>query len=86
MKTSLLSKLICFELASGPMVNFHKSNIRVLRIDKDTLHNFSCIMNCNIMSIPFTYLGLPIGGNPRKKQLWEPLISKIESKSGNGDI
>jgi len=38
------------------------------------------------MSIPFTYLGLPIGGNPRKKQLWEPLISKIESKSGNGDI
>jgi len=29
------------------------------------------------MKIPFKYLGLEIGGNPRKKRFWEPVVNKI---------
>jgi len=32
------------------------------------------------MGIPFKYLGLEVGGNPRKKQFWEPIINKIKAR------
>jgi len=55
--------LKCSRLVSRLRVNFHKSNFGALGIDRDMLHNFSSILNCNIMSIPITYLALPVGGN-----------------------
>jgi len=30
------------------------------------------------MGIPFTYLGLEVGGNPRKKKFWEPVLNKLK--------
>ena len=30
------------------------------------------------MSIPFVYLGIPIGANPRRGQMWDPIIKKCE--------
>nr|AER13158.1 putative retrotransposon [Phaseolus vulgaris] len=30
--------------------------------------------------VPFKYLGLEVRGNPRKKQFWEPIVSKINAK------
>jgi len=32
------------------------------------------------MRVPFKYLGLEIGGNPRKKKFWEPIIVKLSTK------
>jgi len=32
------------------------------------------------MRIPFQYLGVKVGGNPRKKQLWEPVVRKLEAR------
>lgn len=56
----------CFELASGLKVNFHKSNISGMNVDNSFLIAASDFLNCNIGSIPFCYLGLPIGANPRR--------------------
>jgi len=35
---------------------------------------------CKVGSIPFVYLGLPIGGNARRLSFWDPLISRINSR------
>jgi len=32
------------------------------------------------MRIPFQYLGVEVGGNPRKKLFWEPVVRKLEAK------
>ena len=32
------------------------------------------------MRLPFQYLGVEVGGNPRKKQFWEPVIKKLETR------
>jgi len=32
------------------------------------------------MQIPFRYLGLEIGGNPRKAQFWEPVVNRINAR------
>jgi len=39
------------------------------------------MMNCNVMSLPFTYLGLPLGGNPKKYHTWEGVTQKIRKRS-----
>jgi len=32
------------------------------------------------MEIPFKYLGMKIGGNPRTLAFWKPIIDKIKSR------
>ena len=35
-------------------------------------------MNCNLLSIPFVYLGIPIRANPRRCHMWNPILEKCE--------
>ncbi|KHN12523.1 hypothetical protein glysoja_035330, partial [Glycine soja] len=30
--------------------------------------------------MPFLYLGIPIGANPRRSELWDPIIRKCKRK------
>ena len=30
------------------------------------------------MQIPFIYLGIQVGGNPRRLQFWEPVVEKVD--------
>jgi hypothetical protein len=72
--------LILFELISGLKVNFHKSMLVGVNIDDSWLVDASLVINCKIGHVPFIYLGLPIGGNPRRRSLWAPMIEKIRKK------
>jgi hypothetical protein len=38
---------------------------------------------CKIGSVPFTYLGLPVGANPRLEMTWHPLIQLLTSRLGS---
>jgi len=38
------------------------------------------VMNCRRGSIPFVYLGLPIGGDLRKLSFWKPVVDRIEAR------
>ena len=55
-----------FELASGLKVNFHKSKIAGLKVDRSNLELYAKTLNCDVMQIPFIYLGMQVGGNPRR--------------------
>ena len=37
-------------------------------------------LNCRILSLPFKYLGIPIGDNPRRSVFWDPIFRKCEGK------
>lgn len=58
--------LRCFELSSGPRVN--------------VVNMYYEILHCSLMELPFTYLGLLVGGNPSRCSFWEPVLSKIRKK------
>lgn len=62
------SVLRCFELVAGlkVKVNFHKSRIGGVGVVNNSLLSFASMLNCSLMQLPFIYLGLPIGGNPRR--------------------
>ena len=68
--------LRAFELASGQKINFAKSSCRAFGVSDQWTYGASKYLNCSLMSFPFTYLGIPIGANPRRCQTWEPIITK----------
>jgi len=44
------------------------------------VERYSNILNCKILSFAFVYLVIPIGANPRKMEIWEPIISKFKKE------
>jgi len=37
-------------------------------------------LHCREGSIPFNYLGLPVGANPKKVSTWEPILMKLKNR------
>jgi len=55
-----------FEVVSGLRVNFHKSVVGLVGISQLDVLVFSKCLNCRQMEMPFKYLGMLIGGYPRR--------------------
>jgi len=55
--------LLLFEALSGLKVNFCKSQLVGVNVFSSWLAEAALVLNCNVGSLPFVYLGLPIGGN-----------------------
>jgi len=69
-----------FELASGLKINFHKSKLTGINFRRNALDCYAKSLNCVQMGIPFKYLGLEVGGNPRKSKFWEPVLNKLKDR------
>lgn len=67
-----------FEMVSGLKVNFHKSI--GANVDDMFLSGASCFLNCVIGHILFRFLDLPIGANPRRVEMWRPIIEMMRKK------
>ncbi|RHN53135.1 hypothetical protein MtrunA17_Chr6g0488181 [Medicago truncatula] len=72
--------LLLFEALSGLKVNFSKSQLVGVNVSASWLAEAAMVLNCKVGSIPFVYLGLPIGGNARRLAFWEPLLYRIKSR------
>ena len=72
--------LRCYEIVSGLKVNFHKSKLAGISVDSYALSTYAKTLNCNTMQLPFQYLGVEVGGNPKKKQFWESVVKKLEAR------
>lgn len=64
-------------MASGLKINFSKSSLIGVNIREEFMLMACDILNCIAGSIPFKYLGLPVGANPRSMVTWEPLIETL---------
>ena len=69
-----------FEICYGLKINFFKSKIGAIGVDKNVLEMFSEVLHCTIMNLPFVYLGFPIGGNPSKANFRDPVITKVKKR------
>ena len=69
-----------FEVASGLKINFHKSKLAGINVHKSNMDCYTKNLNCSQMEVPFIYYGLVVGGNPRKKKFWEPILRKLKSR------
>ncbi|GAU14645.1 hypothetical protein TSUD_97090 [Trifolium subterraneum] len=69
-----------FELVSGLKVNFSKSRLIGVNVASSFMEGAASFLNCKICTIPFVYLGLPIGANPRLTSTWDPVLKTIEKR------
>jgi len=69
-----------FEVASGLKINFHKSKLTGINVRRSDLECYAKTLNCVQMEVPFKYLGLEVGGNPRKTKFWEPVLNKLKDR------
>jgi len=69
-----------FEVASGLKINFYKSKLAGINVSRHNMACYTKTLNCAQMGIPFKYLGLEVGGNPRKKKFWDPVVNKLKAR------
>ena len=69
-----------FEMVSGLRINFAKSQFGAIGQPEEWCNSAAVYLNCALLQLPFCYLGIPIGVNPRRRVVWDPIISKFEAK------
>lgn len=71
--------LIRFHKTTCLKVNFHKSNMIPLDMDQTHAQVLTEYLGCQIGTLPFTYLGLPLGVLPKIQDFF-PLIKRNENR------
>ncbi|KAK2446576.1 hypothetical protein QL285_017365 [Trifolium repens] len=79
---SLKAILRGFEKVSGLKVNFAKSCVIGVNVSDNFIRLASAFLNCRVGSVPFKYLGLPVGANPRRATAWEPMLVALRNRLG----
>jgi hypothetical protein len=77
---ALRAVLSLFAVMSGLKVNFHKSLLVGVNIADSWLNEAASILNCKVGKVPFMYLGLSIGGDPRRLAFGDPVFNTIKSR------
>ncbi|MCI32708.1 RNA-directed DNA polymerase (Reverse transcriptase), partial [Trifolium medium] len=72
--------LVLFEKVSGLKVNFHKSMLVGVNIGDSWLAEAASVLDCIVGKVSFQYLGLPIGGDPRRLSFWDPVLTRIQNR------
>ncbi|MCH86380.1 cysteine-rich receptor-like protein kinase, partial [Trifolium medium] len=77
---ALRAVLVLFEAVSRLKVKFNKSMLVGVNIVDSWLAEAASVLGCIVGKVPFMYLGLPIGGDPRRLSFWDPVLTRIRSR------
>jgi hypothetical protein len=69
-----------FHMVSGLKVNFGKSCLMGVNVRTEFVELACTFLNCRHGEVPFKYLGLPVGANPRRISTWEPLLVYLKKR------
>lgn len=72
--------LRCFHIASGLKVNFNKSKVFGVGVSIQETTRWALPLGCEPSSLPFNYLGVPVGANMNLKKNWQPVIERFQTK------
>lgn len=69
-----------FELLAGLKINFHKSALIGMNQPDIVVDEMANLLACKSKKMPFKYLGIFIGENPRRKLVWRDVTARFQSK------
>ncbi|MCH79472.1 putative non-LTR retroelement reverse transcriptase [Trifolium medium] len=69
-----------FELVSGLKINFVKSKLYGLNVNDRLLAAGSSFLSCRSDCIPFKFLGIPVGANPRRRETWKSVVDAMSNR------
>jgi hypothetical protein len=82
----LKAMLNSFADSTGLHVNYNKSNIYPINVSEQKMAMLANTFHCKVGSLPFTYLGLPLGLKRPNLEAFLPLIQKIERRLASTSI
>jgi hypothetical protein len=71
--------LLCFEAVSELRINLGKSEIVPVGPIAD-VDNLVQVLGGRIASLPMKYMGLPLGARYKSKDIWNPILEKMERR------
>uniref|UniRef100_A0A2N9I574 Reverse transcriptase domain-containing protein n=1 Tax=Fagus sylvatica TaxID=28930 RepID=A0A2N9I574_FAGSY len=69
--------LTCFEAVSSLHINLGKSEIVPVGMVHG-IHDLAQVIGGQITTLPMKYLGLPLGARYKSKEIWNPILEKME--------
>ena len=76
----LKSLLDIFAESTGLKVNYHKSSIIPINVQYGDVNALASALGCQVASMPFTYLGLPMGTTKPRMEDFTPLMDRVKRK------
>jgi len=77
---NLKKVLLSFQAFSGLAVNYSKSGLLVFGKGDQWANMVANHLACQLVQLPCTYLGVPLGANMRKMSSWQPVIDRVQSR------
>lgn len=65
-----------FEIFSGLHINYKKSKLFAIGMEESFIREVAELWGYEIGTFLVCYLGIPLGINPKKEEVWEPIIAK----------
>ena len=75
--------LTAFEQMSGLKINFHKSELFCYGMAKDCESQYSQLFGCDVGTMPFKYLGIPMTHRRLRNSEWRCVVDRFESRLSN---
>lgn len=72
--------LVSFALSTGLKVNFAKSFLVPINVDESKWSDLTDALGCQLGTMPFTYLGLPLGTTRPSVQEFMPILTRMEKR------
>ena len=72
--------LLVFGQVSGLKINLEKSTISGINTRQEMLSSLALVLECRVSEWPLSYLGLPLGGNPKTIGFWDPVVERISRR------
>jgi hypothetical protein len=70
-----------FSSSTGLKINYTKSCLIPINLNEEKTHHLACLFGCKVESLPFTYLGLPLGTTkPRVEHYGQIMNNNTERK------
>ncbi|KAL0534746.1 hypothetical protein IC582_029046 [Cucumis melo] len=78
---NLRMALSLFERASGLKINLLKSALVPVNVSLNRAKECASFWGISCHSLPLSYLGVPLGGNPKSNLFWRNVEDKIQKKA-----
>lgn len=69
-----------FGQSTGLKVNYHKLSLYPINVAEDKVELIAGLLGCKVGSMPFNYLGLPMGTTIPKVIDFAPLVDRVERR------
>ncbi|GAU25336.1 hypothetical protein TSUD_375990 [Trifolium subterraneum] len=78
-----LNDSILFQILQFADHTILKSKFYGLNVDSRLLEAASCFLSCRSEVIPFKFLGIPVGANPRRRETWKSVVDAMTKRYGH---